>query len=210
MEFLLSIELVPETSWGRNFRSHLTQYQWQKLSQHVIKEANNTCEICKRAKGEEFQRLHCHEVWEYDTENKIQKLVKLQSLCFLCHCVKHMGFVSTQEWIDRESIVEHFVKINNTTKPIFERHYKESMSLWRHRSKINWQVEFQNVLELYGEIIKSKKDKTKVLYDKVMEEIRRNPKASAKQLQIKFRNEEGIIRITRMARSDYLKESRLR
>lgn len=41
-------------------------------------------------------RLECHEVWEYDEENSIQRLSKLLALCTPCHRVKHWEWAATK------------------------------------------------------------------------------------------------------------------
>lgn len=41
-------------------------------------------------------RLECHEVWEYDEENSIQRLSGLLALCTWCHKVKHWSWAATK------------------------------------------------------------------------------------------------------------------
>jgi len=89
----LKIELVPSTLWGMNLRSLLTRGEWDKLRRWSYGKADNRCEICN-ASGLEQNRRHaveCHERWEYDDINRIQKLVGVISLCPRCHQVKHFG-----------------------------------------------------------------------------------------------------------------------
>ena len=85
----LQIELVPGSCWWTNVRSNLTQSQWDKIRKPVYANANFLCEIC----GERGTKhpVECHEVWIYNDKSLIQKLDHFQSLCPLCHEVKHIG-----------------------------------------------------------------------------------------------------------------------
>lgn len=41
-------------------------------------------------------RLECHEEWEYDEENGVQRLSDLRALCTWCHKVKHWSRAATK------------------------------------------------------------------------------------------------------------------
>lgn len=141
----LIIELLPESSWGKNLRDVLSPYNWQKLSQQVQKAADFTCDICGRVKGGgEITRLNCHELWDYDLENEVQRLVGFQALCFECHCVKHIGYTYSDGWIDKERIINHFLRVNGATYEEFKKHENEAFDLWTDRSQIKWKIDFSD------------------------------------------------------------------
>ena len=41
--------------------------------------------------GVESRRLDCHEVWSYDDERRVPRLVGLKAICSACHLSTHMG-----------------------------------------------------------------------------------------------------------------------
>jgi UDP-N-acetylglucosamine transferase subunit ALG13 len=71
---LLEPELVPKTCWYSNVRSCVSPNDWDILRKECFTLINNLCEICG-GKGNKWP-VECHEVWEYDEANKIQKLVR--------------------------------------------------------------------------------------------------------------------------------------
>ena len=87
----LTIELVPQSSWGNNLRSeaNLSKEQWDRLRKESYKKANYKCEICGD-KGPKWP-VECHEIWNYDDQTHTQTLKGLISLCPTCHKAKHLG-----------------------------------------------------------------------------------------------------------------------
>lgn len=85
----LTIELVPSTSWFSNLRSLLSSEEWDKIRRGCYKNANYKCEICSGVGPK--HPVECHETWEYDEKQGIQKLIGLIALCPSCHEVKHVG-----------------------------------------------------------------------------------------------------------------------
>ena len=67
----LTIELVPKTAWFSNLRSILARAAWDKLRKESYKNAAHKCEICG-GYGKKHP-VECHEIWEYDDKNHIQK-----------------------------------------------------------------------------------------------------------------------------------------
>lgn len=135
----LTIELVPQTSWNNNLRSLMQQEGWNDLRKIILKTANRTCVICKK-KG----ALHCHEVWEYDDDQLIQKLVGIIPICELCHAVKHIGFTKIQSSELYDKAVAHFMKINNCNRMTFEVHKNEAFAIWERRSQQQWRIDIGN------------------------------------------------------------------
>lgn len=86
---MLTVELVPITSWGANLRSRLPTKDWDKLRRRQYTLANYCCQICK-GKGPRHP-VECHEIWHYDDESHVQTLKGLIALCPACHGVKHLG-----------------------------------------------------------------------------------------------------------------------
>lgn len=177
----LAIELLPESSWGRNLRDVISPYRWQKLSQAIQKNADYKCEICGRKKGGgEITRLNCHEVWEFDEVSKVQRLIGLQALCFECHCGKHIGYSLSQEWIDTNKIIEHILRTNKISLNEYKQHEKEAYELWAERCQIEWIIDYGewNYLVEQESRMVTKQERLQLVRDILL----KNPKASNKEI----------------------------
>ena len=76
---MLTIELVPRTSFYQNLRNMLPTGDWDILRRESYQRNLYRCEICDGA-GPNWP-VECHEIWDYDDEFNIQTLIGLQSLC---------------------------------------------------------------------------------------------------------------------------------
>ena len=145
----LSIELVPQPLWGLNLRKLLSTKQWDHIRKNSYKKANYKCELCGQ-KGNRHP-VECHEIWEYDDKNFIQKLEGVIALCPNCHGVKHFG---RQRAIGREQYaIQHFKKvtcINNNYE--VELYLNKVFGIWHKRSlKTNWRVDVKIIKDLLPE-----------------------------------------------------------
>jgi len=147
----LEIELVPETVWESNIRNLLPSPEWDKIRKEQYKKAVYKCEICGIN-----AKLHCHEKWEYDDENHIQKLVGFIALCENCHMIKHAGFsmhtIEGRKKYDKNKLIEHFCKVNNCKKEDFLKHEEEAFDKWEEKSNSEWTQDFG----LWNELINKK------------------------------------------------------
>jgi len=97
--------------------------------------------------------LNCHEIWEYDDQNHIQKLASFIALCDLCHYVKHIGLagiLAIKGELDYERVVEHFMKVNGCDRETFEEHRQKAFDQWHERSRYEWNVdlgEYERLVE---------------------------------------------------------------
>ncbi|WP_307399694.1 hypothetical protein [Paenibacillus anaericanus] len=205
-ELILTIELIPRSSWDNNLRSALTPWQWHKLCKYFYESVNHTCEICGAIKGEEFSRMYCHEVWEYNEDTKIQKLVRLEVLCFKCHAVKHFGLSEALDWIDEKTLIKHFININGVNKKFFHGYYEDCFEVWRKRNNIDWIVDVGDIESKYADVIMYYRDKRKLLFERVSEANNKDPKIKRKELFEMFKGERGIHEIV----AEVKRESKLR
>ena len=147
-ELKLSIELVPKTSWYDNLRNQIDRNDWEELRHNVFTEYEYRCGICF-IEG----RLNCHEIWDYDDKQHIQKLVGFIALCDMCHHVKHIGLagiLAKRGKLDYEKVIEHFLKVNDCSRSIFTKHRREAFKQWQDRSSYEWQVdlgEYKNIIK---------------------------------------------------------------
>jgi hypothetical protein len=140
----LTMELVPLTAWGQGLRNRLKRSQWEKLRQEVFDKFKGKCAVC----GASLRYFVCHEVWEYDDRDRIQKLRRLESLCWMCDRVKqHFGntemLIMEGAWkpslLDR--LVRHFMRVNDCDIETFEGHKAEAYEKWGERSTYEWKLD---------------------------------------------------------------------
>jgi hypothetical protein len=137
----LTIELIPKTCHYSNVRTCLTTTQWDKIRKISYEKANHVCEICgDTGKNQGFNHnVECHEIWEYDEYNMVQRLIGLISLCPRCHMVKHIGRSIA---IGSEEICyKQLAKVNKWTQTQIKTHITESFDKHRILSKFKWELD---------------------------------------------------------------------
>lgn len=142
---LLTVEMVPRTAWMSNVRSEVTKAVWDRIRKEVAAEAGNRCEIC----GGQGSRhpVEIHEVWHYDDERKIQRLVRLQALCPKCHMAKHFGYAESRKKGD--FVMAHIAKVNGWSRSDVRLYLEECYELWMRRSVHEWKLDL-SLLERFG------------------------------------------------------------
>ena len=144
----LTIELVPKTCWYSNVRSNVTKTEWDIIRKKSYELANNQCEICGDVGKNQGvnHNVECHEIWEYDDLNKIQKLIGLISLCPYCHKTKHAGLAQMNG--EENIVINQLIKVNNITRKDAIDYINDSFTIWRERSKHEWTLNI-SVLNQY-------------------------------------------------------------
>lgn len=143
----LGLQLIPQTTWCNNLRKQLGN-DWTWISQRFRRKNNWTCQYCGWKEDRRNRKYtHLHEVWEFDLENKVQKLTGFECLCPLCHSVHHWGFAE-EKGDNMDDLMVHACEINNCTESEFRDHIRESFQEWRERSLIDWKIDTSNLKEL--------------------------------------------------------------
>lgn len=133
----LTVELVPQSAWGQNLRSALKKSEWDKLRKKTYADADYHCEICG---GQGWgHSVECHEVWDYDDRNHIQKLVRLIALCPDCHRVKHFGKAQLDG--KEAQALAQMRKVNGWTTEQAREHIKKATLTWYERSNHEWTLD---------------------------------------------------------------------
>jgi hypothetical protein len=138
----LTIELVPQSSWGNNLRSeaNLSKAQWDKLRKASYKRAGYRCEICS-GKGSKWP-VECHEIWEYDDQKHIQTLKGLISLCPTCHKAKHIGrTLSVEPPAAQALVLNQLATLNQMTPVQLEEYLVHVFEVWGQRSQHQWTLD---------------------------------------------------------------------
>ena len=137
----LQIELVPGSCWWSNVRSNVTKKQWDNIRNPVYAKANLLCEIC----GERGTKhpVECHEVWIYDDNNLTQTLGHFQSLCPLCHEVKHIGLAGVLG--NGERAANRFKRINQLDEALASKIKSAVFRQWNIRSRQQWTLDIEHL-----------------------------------------------------------------
>ncbi len=163
-ELKLQIELVPKGCWGTNLRKVCDDRDWNIISRYVREQKGNTCEVCGWKEDRKNRKYtHCHEVWDYNHETKVQSLVKLECLCPDCHAVHHWGH-SQMIGRDIDALTKHAIKVNygieitntldiesvvkeESVLYIWNEHISFSYIIWRGRSRMTWTTDFKGIVK---------------------------------------------------------------
>ena len=143
----LTIELVPISSWYSNVRSAVSKEVWDIIRKKCYKLADNVCEICGDTgfNQDTNHRVECHEIFDYDDEKHIQKLVGFIALCPYCHLCKHTGFAQIK---GKQNIVaKQLIKVNSMSEEELEEYYISVYKQWRKRSEHSWKVDVSYIQE---------------------------------------------------------------
>lgn len=141
----MTIELVPKTCWMSNVRSLLTTGQWDALRSQVYKACEYRCEICG-GRGDKHP-VECHEAWDYDDRDHVQRLVRMIGLCPPCHIVKHIRYAATQGKLDDG--LSWLREINGWKLSRARRYHDQALAVWLERSKHEWTLDLSGLAQ-YG------------------------------------------------------------
>lgn len=139
----LAIELVPKTSWYSNVRSHVSETEWDRLRKPVYNRAGSRCEICG-GRGPAHP-VECHEIWQYDDEVSVQRLIGLIALCPACHSVKHLGRSHVKGRGDEA--IDQLMKVNRWSAAQADAYIELVLDVWKLRSRVPWQLDLSWLAE---------------------------------------------------------------
>jgi hypothetical protein len=143
----LSVELIPTTCHYSNVRTTVTKKEWDMIRFMSYEKANNKCEICgESGKDQGYKHnVECHEIWDYNDETHVQKLIGLISLCPICHQVKHIGRAIAMG--KHQDAYNQLAKVNKWTPKEVELHILASFELHKERSKHEWTLDLSILLK---------------------------------------------------------------
>jgi hypothetical protein len=137
----LTIELIPKTCHFSNVRTTIKPKEWDKIRMISYAKANHKCEICKETGKKQGYRhdVECHEIWDYDDVNHVQKLVGLISLCVVCHKVKHFGMARAMGY--ESQCLKQLAKVNKWNQQQINEHIEASFVVYKERSLHEWSLD---------------------------------------------------------------------
>ena len=153
--YKLSISMVPQALWGENLRKHLTHGSWNKLRVSQFEREPN-CEFC--GSSPTGAARHAHEEWDYATTPSTAYLVKLRTICQMCHFVEHPGFVSVMVAQGKfkparlDDIKRHFCIVNSCKEADYRKHVEEARSKYEELARVtDWKIDFGRYSELVND-----------------------------------------------------------
>jgi hypothetical protein len=141
---LLTIELVPRSAWYKNVRSNVSKAEWERFKTVTFGRAGHRCEICG-GRGKRWP-VECHEVFAYDDERHIQKLVRLVALCPACHEVKHIGLAGVRG--NHARALAHLARVNGWSREDAELYIEACFEVWSRRSSHEWRLDLSLLKQL--------------------------------------------------------------
>ena len=131
----LSIEPIPASSCLASLAKLLPRRQWNRIRRSVYRRARYRCRICGQR-----DRLHCHEVWQYNEKNDRQRLLGFQALCRDCHDIKHILFVHGSQ--QRARFLQHFMTVNRVTREQAEEYLSAAYRKQRMFNQKQWVISY--------------------------------------------------------------------
>ena len=177
---ILTVELIPSTCHFSNVRTTVKAKDWDKIRFLSYAAADYKCEVCKEIGKEQGYKhnLECHEIWNYDDVNHIQKLTGLISLCPRCHMVKHIGrAIAMGNELDCR---RHLMKVNDWSVEQINEHLFEAFTIHTERSNYEWALDLSILTEAPYEL-KIDADKARVFKVKKYKRKRRRGKTKRKK-----------------------------
>lgn len=162
----LNIDLIPQTSWGINVRSSLSNKDWQLIRELVLARENYTCELC----GEKNLPLHCHERFSFNTINHVQRLERLLCICENCHTSIHFGHASLTG--KEEEAINHLIKVKyphlnkKRGKKLVNQEIKEAKVLWEDLSQIEFTLDLSILTDSGFKVFTNNKEQLRERYKK--------------------------------------------
>lgn len=129
----------------------MTKARWDSLRKQVYNKAWDTCEICGGVGPK--HPVECHEIWHYDDQKLIQKLIGMIALCPDCHMVKHIGLAGLCG--NEDKAIRHFMKVNQVSQKETKKYITKAFEKWAERSTKEWTLDI-SVLQEYGIEIKNR------------------------------------------------------
>lgn len=147
--YKLRIHLIPQSAYGKNMRSVMTNSEWNTLSKYV--RDVEVCAGCLKAKS--MKKLEAHEIWKF--KDGKMKLKHIYPLCKKCHRSVHIG--RAIHCNKGEKAAKRIMRYGKIPKDNFKQYYQNQWDKWRIRSTEKWTL--KTTKEQAWEIAEADKNK---------------------------------------------------
>lgn len=133
----LEIEFIPNQLRYSPFKRIFSREEWEKLKDDISRKNSGKCQICGEKKG----IMSLDGLWSYNEEEHIQKLEGFIFLCEMCHYTKRLSRAENLAKIgsfDYNKLIEHYCKVNNTSRKEFEESRAKALEIFEKRSQYKW------------------------------------------------------------------------
>lgn len=135
------VDLIPSTAWHSNLHNILMRSSWDALRAETEAGVGG-CQECGIKSG-----IECHELWDYEQETGVQRLVSLDALCWQCHETRHLGFAQVS---GRLEVVFDRLCVANRIRDDERKAYLDLIfGLFSYRSRFEWDLDV-SILEGRG------------------------------------------------------------
>lgn len=141
----LKIQVCPKKCKGINLHSEkyiIIPFElWMSISSKVRASQNYTCQYCGmvQLKGAlaEMSKMVAHEVWFFDDESHVQRLVDIVCACTRCHTTIHHE--NTIARSSREYFLSkaHYMEVNFCEEQVFEKDLDQALAEYRRLNQID-------------------------------------------------------------------------
>jgi hypothetical protein len=143
----IRINLVPQTSWGRNVRALVDRDVWRAFAREKVYATTGfLCLVCG-GRGDQWP-VEADEVWHFDDAAGVQRLAAVVPLCPSCHEVRSCGLATTNgraehaarhlAWVERIGVAEARLRI------------RDALAQWRSRSRRSWRIDVSLMATRHG------------------------------------------------------------
>jgi hypothetical protein len=145
---ILAPELVPEPLWYLSGQNLLPRRQWQAIRAAVIAEVGSHCSACAQPIA---ASAICHEMWSYENDAGIARLLGLTIICRPCNGVHHFGQASVGGWLP--AVFEQLESVNGIDHAAAKEMLRQAKANWRSQSARSWTIRVEPpVLERFSEL----------------------------------------------------------
>jgi hypothetical protein len=132
-----TVELVPWSHWGASLAQLAPRDLWDTLRRACYRRAGYRCEACGGTGPE--HPVEAHEIWSYDEERRVQKLVRLIAFCPDYHAAKHFGRTIAVSKLDPafgDRMLAHLQSVIGWNDATREAYLQEAFSTHRRRDAL--------------------------------------------------------------------------
>lgn len=166
----IRINLIPQSSWGRNLRSMMTPDQWRSFKrERVYSTTGSLCLVCG-GRGPEWP-VEADEVWQFDDAKGVQRLAAVVPLCPDCHEVRSAGLATTNG--RAEIAARHLAWVERDKPQNARRRIADSLTVWQKRSRRRWSIDLAVMEHRYGMVLAHDDAKTQDVHDELVADARR-------------------------------------
>ena len=171
----IRINLVPQTSWGRNIRALVDKDTWRAFCrEHIYASTGSLCLICG-GRGPQWP-VEADEVWRFDDAAGVQRLHGIVPLCPACHEVRTAGLATANG--RAQAAATHLAWVERITVSEARKRIQSSLDEWQLRSRRTWAIDLSYMEARYGIHLEHDDKATAAINQQLVNEARNRSRPS--------------------------------